>query len=297
MEMAALISVFEAVGYFRMPRFMKLRRQLAHLLLGAGDPAEGRPPAVATSVDPPSPRLQRDEARPAIGLGRGLWLERRQEVAIRELLESCARSFVMRGRHVRANMMTFSPDLTRRRVHTATAYNMGGDPDRDLEIGATAAASGKAVTERRAAVADLVLLQITAVPAWGLQAAEQARVRPTLKSILSVPIFNPEDIDGPLLGTLQVDSDLTVEEAGFNKLESSELLQQVADVLSLLLIGVQVRVGDVKAETSKATPKSRVQGASQIEPGLYVANRSTTIFNSRQTANPIGHFAHYTQFG
>ena len=175
-------------------------------------------------------------------------------------------------------MMTFSPDGERRQVHAATAYNMENDPDRTLEIGATAAASGKAVTERRAAVADLGLLRITATPAWGLQADEQAQVRPTLMSILTVPIFNPEDIDGPLLGSLQVDSDLTVEEAGFTKPESAELLQQFADVLSLLLIGVQVRVQDVKTETVKTTPKSRVQNASQVEPGLYVANRSTSIF-------------------
>ena len=102
-------------------------------------------------------------------MDRAVWLESQQEIAIRELLESCARSFVPRDGHVRANMMTFSPDGARRQVHAATAYNMENDPDRDLEIGATAAASGKAVTERRAAVADLGLLRITATPAWGLQ--------------------------------------------------------------------------------------------------------------------------------
>ncbi len=230
-----------------------------------GKGVEIHPPPVSASVESHEPQ--------AMDLP-----SRSKETAIRELLESCARSFVARDRHVRANMMTFSPDRTRRRVHAETAYNMDADPDRDLEIGATAAASGKAVSERRAAVADLVLLQITAVPAWGLQSSEQSRVRPTLKSILSVPIFNPEDIDGPLLGSLQVDSDLTVEEAGFNKPESAELLQQFGDVLALLLIGVQVRFGDVKTETARAAPKSRVQNASQVEPGLYVANRSTSIF-------------------
>jgi hypothetical protein len=209
---------------------------------------------------------------------RAVWLESKQEVAIRELLETCARSFVPRDKHVRANMMTFTADRARRQVHAATAYNMDHDPDRNLEVGATAAASGKAVTERRAAVADLGLLRITATPAWGMKTEEQMRVRPTLMSILTVPIFNPEDIDGPLLGSLQVDSDLTVEEAGFTKPESAELLQQFADLLSLLLIGVHVRVADVKTETAKAAPKSRVQNASQVEPGLYVANRSTSIF-------------------
>lgn len=252
---------------------MKLRRQLATFLAVLGEAIGGGP-------SPAHPQAETHEPPP---MDRAVWLESRQEIAIRELLETCAHSFVPRDRHVRANMMTFSPDRTRRQVHASTAYNMEHDPDRDLEIGATAAASGKAVAERRAAVADLVLLQITAAPPWGLQASEQARVRPTLKSILTVPIFNPEDIDGPLLGSLQVDSDLTVEEAGFTRPESAELLQQFADVLSLLLIGVQVRVGDVKTETVRAMPKSRVQNASQVEPGLYVANRSTSIFQLSKT--------------
>jgi hypothetical protein len=246
---------------------MKLRRQLATLLAVLGEAIGGRPP------QPNTPPNLHD--RP---MDRAVWLESRQEIAIRELLENCARSLVPPDRHVRANIMTFSPDKARRRVHAATAYNMANDPDLELEIAATAAASGKAVSERRAAVADLGLLRITATPAWGLKADEQVRVRSTLMSVLSVPIFNPEDIDGPLLGSLQVDSDLTVEDAGFTKPESAELLQQFADVLSLLLIGVHVRVADVKSASSKVAPKSRVQNASQVEPGLYVANRSTSIF-------------------
>ena len=91
------------------------------------------PPSVSASVESHEPQAMDVPSR-------------NKETAIRELLESCARSFVARDKHVRANMMTFSPDRTRRRVHAETAYNMDADPDRDLEIGATAAASGKAVT-------------------------------------------------------------------------------------------------------------------------------------------------------
>lgn len=257
------------VGYCKMAAFMKLRGRLAAFFLTLGS-------TLAREASPASPSA-RGTARDQPMMGRAVWLETSQEIAVRQLLETCARSFI-RDKHVRANMMTFSPDGTRRRVHTSTAFNMANDPDQGLQIGATAAASGKAVAERRAAVADLVLLQITAAPAWGLRASEQALVRPTLKSILSVPIFNPEDVDGPLLGSLQVDSDLTVEEAGFTKPEAAELLQQFADVLSLLLIGVHVRVADMKAEPTRPTPKSRVQNATQLEPGLYVANSSTSIF-------------------
>jgi len=55
-------------------------------------------------------------------------------------------------------------------------------------------------------------------------------------------------------------------------------LQQFADVLSLVLVGMDVRVGDVRAESHRMGPTSRVQNASQVDPGLYVANRSTSIF-------------------
>jgi GAF domain-containing protein len=201
-----------------------------------------------------------------------------REAGIKKLLESCARAFVPSGRHVRSHVMTFNASGTRRKVNSATAYNMEHDPDRDFEIDATAAASGRAVAERRAAVADLVLLQIMAKPAWGLSAEEQACVRPTLKSILSVPVFNPDDVDGQLLGTLQVDSDLTMEEAGFIRPESAELLQQFADVLSLLMIGVDVELTDAKQDLPSPTPKARVQNATQIEPGVYIANSTTSIF-------------------
>jgi len=248
-----------------MAPFSKLRQKVATLLSSGSRTAEVR--TLAPSGGTHERAATRHEVAFAIP----------HEAVIRELLAGCARSFVAPGKHVRANMMLFSPDLSRRRVHAATAYNMEKDLDRDLEIRAIAGASGKAVSERRATVADLVLLQITATPAWGLTSAEQARVRRTLKSLVSVPIFNPEDIDGPLLGSLQVDSDLTVEEAGFDRPASAELLQQFADVLALLLIGVPVRLA-AKSDVMRRTPKSRVQNASQVEPGLYVANRSTSIF-------------------
>ena len=200
------------------------------------------------------------------------------DLAIRELLETCARAFVPDGSHVRANVMTFTADRRRRAVNRATAFNMDGDPDADLEIDATAGASGKAVAFRRATVADLTLLQISAVPPWGLHADEQARVRPRLRSILSVPIFDPANANGPLLGTLQVDSDLSVEQAAFNRPEAAELMQQFADVLSLMMTGVDVQLGHADVVQTDLITHSRVENATQVEPGMYVANVSTSIF-------------------
>ena len=239
---------------------MKLRSRIGNLLIDLGKRLAPPPAAVEPARSAATP--------PARG----------QDAAIKKLIETCARAFVPPGRHVRSNVMTFNAAGTRRHVNSATAFNMETDPDRDLEIDANAAASGRAVTERRAAVADLVLLQITAQPPWELRVDEQARVRPTLKSILSVPIFNPDDVDGPLLGTLQVDSDLTMEEAGFIRPESAELLQQFADVLSLLMIGVNVQLTGATLELPAPAPKTRVQNARQVESGVYVANSTTSIF-------------------
>jgi hypothetical protein len=261
---------------------MGLRRRLAGLLMSiassispAGPGPDGDSPRSEESGAPttagPTPTTAPETSAPS-GPDVG------QAAAIRQLLESCARAFVPGGRHVRANIMTFTKDGLRRKVNRATAFNMADDPDDGLEIDAAAGASGKAVTYRRAAVADLTLLQITSVPPWGLSAEEQAHVRPRLKSILSVPIFHPVDVNSRLLGTLQVDSDLTVEQAGFNKPEAAELMQQFADVLSLIMIGIPVQLGEASIPASSQISHSRVQNATQVEAGIYVANSSTSIF-------------------
>ena len=261
---------------------MTFRRRLAALLVRvassispAGTDPDDNPPGPA---DPAPPTNAEPHPRIAPAARQAGSSEIVQEAAIRQLLETCARAFVPDGRHVRANVMTFTADGLRRAVNRATAFNMADDSDAGLEIAATAGASGKAVRYRRAAVADLTLLQITSVPPGGLSAEEQAHVRPKLKSILSVPIFHPPNAKGRLLGTLQVDSDLSVEQAGFNKPEAAELMQQFADVLSLMMIGIPVQLGEAAVTTASPISHSRVQNATQVEPGMYVANSSTSIF-------------------
>jgi hypothetical protein len=239
----------------------------------AGTGPDGGPPAEPARPSPAALKLNT-----IAEAGKAGTPDRSQATAITQLLETCARAFVPDGRHVRANVMTFTADGGRRAVDRTTAFNMAGDADADLEMAATAGASGKAVLYRRAAVADLTLLQITSIPPWGLSADEQAHVRPKLRSILSVPIFHPVNANGPLLGTLQVDSDLTVEQAGFNKPEAAELMQQFADVLSLMMTGIAVELGDAAVPAASAMSHSRVQNATQVEPGMYIANSSTSIF-------------------
>jgi hypothetical protein len=105
----------------------------------------------------------------------------------------------------------------RRRVDPELTFNMSSDPDIDLEIDVTAGVTGEAWIHRTPAFGDLTLALQKGGPTWGLRATETARVRPSLRSILSVPIFDPDNPTGDLLGTLQVDSDLSLQEMGFRR--------------------------------------------------------------------------------
>ena len=160
---------------------------------------------------------------------------RAAEDCTRRLLRACAHSFGYPGSHVRVNLMKFSANRQRRRVNAATAFNMEKDPDCDLEIDVTAGVSGQAASKRRPAFGDISLPLQPGGPDWGLRDAEKARVRQSLKSILSVPVFNPADPDGALFATLQIDSDLPLTEIGFDREEEWHIAERFADVISLLL--------------------------------------------------------------
>lgn len=131
--------------------------------------------------------------------------------------------------------MKFSSDAKRRKVDSATAFNMDRDPDLDFKIDAMAGVSGQAALNRRPAFGDISVPLQPGGPDWGLRDNEKARVRQSLKSILSVPVFNPTDPDGPLLATLQIDSDLSLRESGLDQEEKWRVAERFADVVSLLL--------------------------------------------------------------
>lgn len=136
---------------------------------------------------------------------------------MKRLLQACAHSFGYPSVHVRVNIMKFSANRQRRKVHAATSFNMEKDPDCDLEIDATAGVSGQAAVNRRPSFGDISLPLQPGGPDWGLRDAEKARVRQGLKSILSVPAFNPAEPAGALFATLQIDSDLPLADIGFDQ--------------------------------------------------------------------------------
>jgi hypothetical protein len=123
----------------------------------------------------------------------------------------------------------------RRRVDAVTAFNMKNDGDSDLEIDAAAGVSGEAFTHRVAHYGDLQLTLQPGGPTWGLRESERARIRSDRKSILSVPIFDPDNPRGALVGTLQVDSERTFEEMAFDDPDRRAMAERFADVIALLL--------------------------------------------------------------
>jgi hypothetical protein len=155
---------------------------------------------------------------------------------IRKVLEACAVAYGYPSKHVRSNIMRLCQANQRRRcVDPELTFNMTNDPDRDLEIDAAAGVTGEVWTHRTPVWGDLGLVLQHGGPSWGLRPAEIAKVRRELRSILSVPIFDPENSAGDLLGTLQVDSDLTFSEMGFDVQERREIAERFADVIALLL--------------------------------------------------------------
>ena len=159
---------------------------------------------------------------------------RAARTCIKKALAACGASYGSSDRHVRVNIMLLT-SAGRRRVDADTAFNMDSDPDRDLELDATAGVSGEAFVHRVPTYGDLALALQPGGPTWGLRDGERARVRKSLKSILSVPLFNPDDPEGPLLGTLQVDSDLAIAEIEFDRVERRAVAERFADVVALLL--------------------------------------------------------------
>jgi len=123
----------------------------------------------------------------------------------------------------------------RRRVDKATAHNMDEDPDNELEMDAFAGVSGKAMREKAYVWGDLTIAESPGAPSWGLRPDEQRRVRPGLKSIVSVPLIDCDAPGDEPLGTLQIDSDLTIEEFLPDRAAGGKIAFRFADVVALLL--------------------------------------------------------------
>lgn len=104
--------------------------------------------------------------------------------------------------------------VERERLRVRYTFNMDNDADDRLEFKLNAGASGRCWQEHDFVISDLSEASGIYQKEFGMDKYQLALIRPTLKSLLSVPIFDPKEFDtrrpkeeNPMLGVLNFDSD------------------------------------------------------------------------------------------
>ncbi|MFI5364161.1 MAG: patatin-like phospholipase family protein [Candidatus Binatia bacterium] len=105
-------------------------------------------------------------------------------------------------------------ETSRKRLRITYAYNMEKDADDRLEFDEGGGACGVCWTDHDFVVCDLEKAKQEFDTKYRMNKYQQAMVRPSLKSLLCVPIFDPKKYDptrqpkeNPLIGVLNFDSD------------------------------------------------------------------------------------------
>ena len=112
---------------------------------------------------------------------------------------------------LRANLVL---PTNRETLRIVASHNMDGDADDQLEFQFHEGACGECWRGRRIVISDVGAFLKEKKPIPGLTKHQQAQVRPTLSTIISIPIFNPSgraldpgSTDNSLIGILNIDSD------------------------------------------------------------------------------------------
>ncbi|MGH7987165.1 MAG: patatin-like phospholipase family protein, partial [Candidatus Binataceae bacterium] len=139
---------------------------------------------------------------------------REQTVMVTALQTAHAAMLGVLGRaniHLRVNIAL---ETTRTRLRIAYSFNMDNDADDRLEFDAGGGACGLCWKIHDLVICDLEDAKKTFATNWKMNKYQQAAVRQSLRSLLSVPIFdrkkydgNRPDIENPLVAVLSFDSD------------------------------------------------------------------------------------------
>ena len=150
------------------------------------------------------------------------------ERCINELLEVAAVSMLaaageQRDGSIRVNIMLLHKKTQTLRIYYEYGF-LNTDKDRLINIPINAGCAGQAWMRRCATVADPTQLFATNPAQWGLPQAEIDKIRPSLKSIFSVPILKTDatiddTADNTCIGVLNFDSEHTIEEMRFKELQ------------------------------------------------------------------------------
>jgi predicted acylesterase/phospholipase RssA/FMN phosphatase YigB (HAD superfamily) len=163
------------------------------------------------------------------------------------LYEAHERIMLHLGRrvHLRLNVMDKN---SLGRLSIRYRYNMDLDPDDRMDLPITAGGAGQCFTSRKPIIVDLYRAK-REYPRFRMSKYEQALVRSSLRSLLSVPIFDPQSrgdpANRPVMGVLNLDSDdLTADEIG----DLEDLAMEISSMISYVWLELAEH-GEVKDGT------------------------------------------------
>ncbi len=110
------------------------------------------------------------------------------------------------------------------------SFNAITDPERQGEWPINFGVTGEAVSGKK-----VVLKELAADHHKSYTAAIRKSVQENVKTVLAAPILNPTRPRGQPLGVLAIDSNLTIQELGFDRGNIRLMAQSWADVLAMLI--------------------------------------------------------------
>jgi len=163
---------------------------------------------------------------------------RQHSVFIKSLLNAAASSILQASgapaKHVRACLMMPDPKDDKLRIKYEYGFT-GNDRDRHIEIPKGTGCCGQAWLQAQTMVGDLLEAPIGGMPEqWGLPSDQVVKIRKSLRSILSVPVWAGGE-NYQIVAVLNIDSDNEVDQIGFRKTAIQEIAYSFATVLGSLL--------------------------------------------------------------
>ncbi len=149
------------------------------------------------------------------------------------LMEGAATSIlgVTRAQHMRACLMVPNKDYLR--ITNQYGFSLENDLDLEISLPMNTGCAGRAWMKGQPVVADLEQTVPEGGPDWNLPPQEAMKVRPTLKSILSVPV--KAGMPYRTMAVLNVDSDDRMSDTRFVDKEIQHIAYCFVKVLSSLL--------------------------------------------------------------
>ncbi len=150
---------------------------------------------------------------------------------IEQILEAASRSLIYPNKDMHIRAVITICDYKKNIRRTTYSYNIQADPERTATFPIDFGVTGEALRIRAAVSKSLPRNHILTYPQ-----DVQLVIAPELRCVLAVPIFDPRNPAGNIIGILAFDSFERIKNIEFDKRESKVIAQSWADVISEVLI-------------------------------------------------------------